>query len=372
MLFVSAAWRRPDVVIGLVVLGAAFGLIERRWPITPQPFLRAGWQTDVVHFLVDQVGGGLLLGLAVLVLVPVFEPLLPNLDTLLPANGRFMAALVVGELTGYWGHRLMHRVPALWKLHAVHHSSPTMDWLAPNRRHLLDTALGQAFSVVPLLALGLKRPEVATWFVLSRAQGLFVHANIRCHLPIVRWFVATPEFHHWHHSSDPSVYNRNFAGQTPIVDWLFGTLYLPTRSWPAAYGLDAGAGILPAGYLQQLWWPFADIDRQASSRKLVAIALAFSGAVGVVAVADAAEPPLTADRLICDVPTLGMIDIGPDGIIVTSPGEMPDRTSVRASDGHRGFRIVRRSGAPLTLTIAGNALSAAGPEGVAHGPCMPA
>ncbi len=105
LLVVGAAWRRPDVAVGLVVLGAVFGLIERRWPITPHPFLRPGWRTDVVHFLVDQVASGLLLGLLVTVLVPVFEPMLPNLDTLLSGPARLVAALLVGEMTGYWGHR---------------------------------------------------------------------------------------------------------------------------------------------------------------------------------------------------------------------------------------------------------------------------
>lgn len=139
----------------------------------------------------------------------------------------------------------MHRVPSLWRLHAIHHSSSTMDWLAPNRRHVFDTALGQAASIIPLLAIGLSPPMVTGWFVLRRAQGLFVHANLRWEFPLLRWFVATPHFHHWHHSADPRFFDTNFAGQCPALDWLFGTLHMPAKEWPESYGLPAPGRAIP-------------------------------------------------------------------------------------------------------------------------------
>ena len=67
----------------------------------------------------------------------------------------------------------------------------------------------------------------------------------------LRYVVGTPEYHHWHHANEPVAYNSNFAGY-PIVDKLFGTLYLPER-WPSRYGIDDAA---PSGYLHQLAWPF--------------------------------------------------------------------------------------------------------------------
>jgi lathosterol oxidase len=135
-----------------------------------------------------------------------------------------------------------------------------MDWLAPSRRHVLDTVLGQAASVVPLVALGLSPAMVVSAFVLRRAQGLFVHANLRVHLPVLRWFVATPEFHHWHHSADPAHRDRNYAGQCPFVDRLFGTLHMPAHEWPSVYGLGDGPDPLPPGYLARLVWPFRSVS----------------------------------------------------------------------------------------------------------------
>ena len=271
LLLAAAAWSRPDVAIGVIALAAVFVPLERKWPIAAQPVFRKGWRVDIVHFVVDQVAAGSLVAAAAIVLVPSLERLLPDLGRYTHGPAQWALAAIVGEVLGYWGHRMMHRVPPLWRLHALHHSAPILDWLSPNRRHPLDAALGQAASVVPLLALGLSPPLVVGAFVLRRAQGLFVHANLRWHFMGLRWFVATPEFHHWHHSADPRYYHTNFAGQCPVVDWLFGTLHMPTRSWPAGYGNADQHDPVPEGYLAQLAWPFRGLlpesGRRARSRQ---------------------------------------------------------------------------------------------------------
>ena len=60
-------------------------------------------------------------------------------------RARFVADIAVGlllfELGGYAYHRLAHAVPALWRLHEIHHSSETMDWLASFRQHPLEIVL---------------------------------------------------------------------------------------------------------------------------------------------------------------------------------------------------------------------------------------
>jgi lathosterol oxidase len=85
-------------------------------------------------------------------------------------------------------------------------------------------------------------------------QATFIHANVRFEFGPLKWLVATPAFHHWHHSAEREAVDKNFSVHLPIWDWLFGTLYLPQR-WPAAYGLADGSS-LPPGYLKQLVRPF--------------------------------------------------------------------------------------------------------------------
>ena len=90
------------------------------------------------------------------------------------------------------------------------------------------------------------------YLALVTLQAIFIHANVRLRFGPLRWLIATPEYHHWHHASDPMAYNSNFAGEFPWIDLVFGTLYLPVGQKPTAYGVDEPA---PERYLDQLAWP---------------------------------------------------------------------------------------------------------------------
>ena len=80
-----------------------------------------------------------------------------------------------------------------------------------------------------------------------------VHSNLRITFGPLRWVLATPEFHHWHHAKDLEARDKNFAGQLPILDVLFGTLYMPHKTRPKAYGIDEP---MPANYIAQLAHPW--------------------------------------------------------------------------------------------------------------------
>ena len=228
--------------------------------------------TDAVHFLVDELVAAPFVAVTVLgalyladhgVLGTVAQTVRSQ-----PAAWRWLESLVGAEVAGYWGHRLQHGLPVLWRFHRLHHSSPVMDWLAPNRRHPVDLIGSRLVVAVPLLLIGFSVPTVAAHFIIRRSQGLFVHANLRVTMGPLRWFVAGPAFHHWHHAEERAASACNFAGEVPLVDWLFGTLYLPDRSWPLAYGIGEEA---PDGYVAQLLWPFlTNRRRQAVSKPAVA------------------------------------------------------------------------------------------------------
>jgi lathosterol oxidase len=97
-------------------------------------------------------------------------------------------------------------------------------------------------------------PQLAYLVVVS-AQATFIHANVRFEFGPLKWLVATPQFHHWHHAAEAEAIDKNFAVHLPLIDKLFGTMYLPGR-WPRSYGVSNGVN-LPVGYLRQLMWPFS-------------------------------------------------------------------------------------------------------------------
>jgi sterol desaturase/sphingolipid hydroxylase (fatty acid hydroxylase superfamily) len=172
-----------------------------------------------------------------------------------PAMLQFPGLLVVADVTQYWVHRAFHAVPLLWRFHAVHHSAEHMDWLAGSRLHLVDVAIPRGLTYVPIYVLGFSEGPLLAYVVVVSAQATFIHANVRFEFGPLKWLVATPQFHHWHHAADAEAIDKNFAVHLPLIDKVFGTMYLPGR-WPRSYGVTSGADV-PAGYLRQLTWPFS-------------------------------------------------------------------------------------------------------------------
>jgi sterol desaturase/sphingolipid hydroxylase (fatty acid hydroxylase superfamily) len=259
---------RSGIVFGLVVLAVIFIPLERVFALHPRRVLRQGWRTDVVHYLVNGavlkvslVVAVLAVGGALRVLVPA--PLRMAVGAS-PGWVQIVAGLAITMVGGYAGHRAAHEVPLLWRFHRVHHSVREMDWLAANHLHPLDETFVRSAAVLPLYALGFGRLSLGAFIVLITLQAIFIHANVRMTFGPLRWVIATPQFHHWHHAREPQAYNTNYAGEFPVLDAVFGTLYLPADRWPAQYGVD---GTEPAGYLRQLAWP---LHTQCAGRPTVA------------------------------------------------------------------------------------------------------
>ena len=157
------------------------------------------------------------------------------------------------EIAGYWAHRATHRVPWLWRFHAVHHSIAEMDWLAAGRLHPIDQVFTRACVILPLVVLGFGKATFGAYLLFATLWAIFIHANVRFTFGPLRWVVATPAYHHWHHTNDEGAIDHNFAGQIPLIDMVFGTFHLPKGRWPSTYGIDDP---IPTTYLGQLAWPF--------------------------------------------------------------------------------------------------------------------
>ena len=246
------------VILGLLVAALSLIPLERLFALHPgQKLFRAGWRTDLVHFLftplLTNACGVLVFGL---LLVLMRRAISPDLQAWVASQSRplqFAEALVLANFGGYVGHRLAHRVPLFWRFHAVHHSSEQMDWLAAARAHPLDQVLIRAPAVVPLYLLGFSKATFGAYLGLAALHAVFIHANVRTRWGALRLLVTTPEYHHWHHSADPAARDKNFAGELPLFDWLFGTLYLPKHRTPVSYGTSES---IPTGYVRQLLYPF--------------------------------------------------------------------------------------------------------------------
>jgi lathosterol oxidase len=246
-------------LLNVMAYSAVFIPLERLFARrTGQPVFRRGWRTDLTYFLFSallvQVTTLLTLKPAMVFFEWARHPALSARVEALPFAAQFGAILVLTDLTQYGVHRLFHAVPALWRFHAVHHSAEEMDWLAGSRLHLVDVALTRGLTYVPIYVLGFAEAPLYAYVAFVSVQATFIHANVRFDFGPLRWLLATPQFHHWHHAAEREAIDKDFAVHLPLLDWLFGTYHQPAGRWPAAYGL-AGGERMPDGFWGQLLHP---------------------------------------------------------------------------------------------------------------------
>jgi sterol desaturase/sphingolipid hydroxylase (fatty acid hydroxylase superfamily) len=240
-------------VIGIALLFLLFVPLEKAFALRPQKVFRRGLLTDLTHILVNATFVTIAtLVFAVVAAIPFLWMRNFDLEASLPTVVSIPLAVALVAIGNYWGHRLTHRVPLLWRFHSVHHSIEQMDWVASGRLHPLDSGFTQAFTVFPLIILGYDAGLFGGVAAFITLLALFQHANVRLRFPGLRWVINTPEWHHWHHATDPEARDKNFG--FPFVDKVFGTAYLPKDRRPSGFGIDDP--VPPDGYLRHLAYPF--------------------------------------------------------------------------------------------------------------------
>ena len=142
-------------------------------------------------------------------------------------------AVIVLDLAIYLQHVLFHAVPALWRLHRMHHADLEFDATTGSRFHPLEILLSMVLKLGVVAALGAPAVAVLIFEVLLNATSTFNHGNVR--IParfdsVLRWMVVTPDMHRVHHSIESRETNSNFGFNLPWWDRLFGTY----RDQPAA------------------------------------------------------------------------------------------------------------------------------------------
>ena len=243
-------------VLSLFFLALIFVPLERAFArLKDQRIFRKGWRTDLAHFGVSHLLVQITVLLTMLPAAILFDWVVSDrLQAWVAAQPlvlQFVAAMFVTDLFAYMAHRLFHAVPFLWRFHQVHHSSELLDWLAASRLHVVDILVTRAFGFIPLYVLGFSHSAIIAYLTWTSFQAIFIHSNVRFNFGPLRRIIATPQFHHWHHSA--TTYDKNFAVNLPIIDMMFGTFHLPRDAWPDAYGLEGRP--VPDGYFKQLMYP---------------------------------------------------------------------------------------------------------------------
>jgi sterol desaturase/sphingolipid hydroxylase (fatty acid hydroxylase superfamily) len=216
--------------VALLVMAGLLTPLESWFPIAPtRPRVRA--VAACVAFFVFNTA------LMQAVGAPVLEAVEEQFTSMEPPSwARLLGVLVLADVAGYWMHRAMHRVPVLWRLHAVHHAPTELHWFEAWRQHPVDFLMHGIAVGLPGALLGASLAELASEVLIRKVFTAFLHANVRWRFGPLEWVLATPFFHRVHHSADPRDYGTNFAGTFAWVDVLFRT-HRRTEEFPRAVGL---------------------------------------------------------------------------------------------------------------------------------------
>jgi sterol desaturase/sphingolipid hydroxylase (fatty acid hydroxylase superfamily) len=217
---------RLGCFLGIFIAVILWEFAAPRRPLTQPRWLR--WYSNLGIVVLNTVAVRLLVPLAPVALAVMAETRgwgLLNLADF-PFWLTVVVSVVVLDLVIYLQHVMFHAVPALWRLHRMHHADLDFDVTTGARFHPIEIILSILLKFAVITVIGPPALAVIIFEVLLNGTSMFNHGNIRLPLAldrVLRWFVVTPDMHRVHHSDIPAETNSNFGFSLPYWDRLFGT-----------------------------------------------------------------------------------------------------------------------------------------------------
>lgn len=175
-----------------------------------------------------------------------------------PRWAQFLLLFLIADFIQWNVHRLLHRVPALWEFHKVHHSVEEMGFAAHLRFHWMETILYKSAQYIPLAMIGYGLEDFFIVHIFTTAIGHLNHANIRLTYGPLKYILNNPVMHLWHHAKvlpKDMPYGVNYGITLSLWDYLFKTDYLPHEGKNEPLGFD-GMEEFPKTFWQQITYPF--------------------------------------------------------------------------------------------------------------------
>jgi sterol desaturase/sphingolipid hydroxylase (fatty acid hydroxylase superfamily) len=216
---------------GLLVgaIFAALAVAEWRWPLRPrrEPLFARASRNLAMSALAGAVSAGLERPIALRLAERAVRDRRGLVQRLpFPEAARTVTAVVLLDYTLYLWHVLTHRVPLLWRFHAVHHADRDLDVTTAVRFHVGEMALSIPFRAAQVRVIGPSPRALTLWQTLLLASIMFHHSNLRLSERADRslsWVVATPRLHGIHHAVDPRLRESNWPNGLALWDVLHGT-----------------------------------------------------------------------------------------------------------------------------------------------------
>lgn len=174
-----------------------------------------------------------------------------------PRWAQLLILFVVRDFVQWNVHRLLHRVPFLWKVHQVHHSVAQMGFAAHLRYHFGETIVYRTIEYIPLAMIGFGIQDFILVHLFALTIGHLNHANVYLPLGPLKYIFNNPQMHIWHHSKElpKGSYGVNYGISLSLWDYLFGTVWMPRDGRDIELGFP-DVEKYPHGFLEQVVEPF--------------------------------------------------------------------------------------------------------------------
>lgn len=174
-----------------------------------------------------------------------------------PAWLQYTVMFVVADFIHWNVHRLLHRVPFLWKFHKVHHSVKEMGFAAHLRFHWMENVLYKSIQYIPLAMIGFGLDDFFLMHIVTISIGHLNHSNLNLNYGPFKYLLNNPKMHIWHHAKHlpKGRYGVNFGISLSVWDYLFKTAYLPSDGKDIELGFEDDEKY-PDSFVKQSLDPF--------------------------------------------------------------------------------------------------------------------
>lgn len=253
---VDQGYSKLSLVVLIIFFVLVSFLIEKWFPFDPlfnKP--QGDSRRDVIHSLVNES-----LSVIGVLSAPIIATLIPIPSvwpTDIPLWVQLLIAVLIADIGITLTHYASHRIDALWKLHAVHHSVKRMYGFNGLMKHPLHQMIETIAGTTPLLLMGAPQEVLILLAVAVAIQLLVQHSNVAYYTGPFRYLLAINELHRFHHLDTAEEGDVNFGLFTTLTDRLLGTAYYDKDRVIRSENLGISSSPnYPVSYITQMKEPF--------------------------------------------------------------------------------------------------------------------
>lgn len=146
-------------------------------------------------------------------------------------------AFIVQDFSGYWLHRMNHRVNILWNRHIIHHSSEEFNLSCALRQEISAIVRFGAIFMIPAALLGISPTIFAVLGPIHLFMQFWYHTRLINKMGWLEKFLVTPSHHRVHHAINAKYMDKNYGQILIVWDKLFGTFQAELENEKPVFGI---------------------------------------------------------------------------------------------------------------------------------------